>query len=349
MKNICVVTVYNSINSGSYWQAKALGDYLGKSNNVFYLRRSDIDASSHPLKKIRRIVKYLVKFNIKAAVRELKIIRRFSRLGKNFRTIKMGDKAMANIDYVVLGSDTIWNLNSKYFEKNYKKYFGGIFQNKKVITYAPSVANTSVAKFEEKPDIIDMLNRMSNISVRDQKTAEIVKHLTGREPVIVCDPTMLLTKEEYLAQARKRLIKNNFVFLYLFDSLTGSQIKQLQQFAKEKNLEIVSGTKNFKFADRRFVNAPDLFLQNMIDADYVITDTFHGTVFSALLNKNFVVINRKKDKVADLLDKLHLEGQIVGNNDMIAKLQDSINYDKVNRTINKMREVSVNYLRSSIK
>ena len=349
MKNLCIVTVYNSINSGSYWQAKALGEFLGKNNNVIYLKRSDIDASSHPIKKIRRVVRYLVKLNLKGAIREYKTIKRFSKLEKNFPTIQTEDEAMTDIDCVVLGSDTIWNLDDKYFSKNYRKYFGGIFQNKKIITYAPSAANTSIAKFKEKPEIIDMLKNMSNISTRDQKTAEIVKHLTEITPTIVCDPTMLLTKEEYLTHAKKRLIKEKFIFLYLFRTLTESQIQQLRQFANNNNLKIVSGARYLNFADECFVNAPDLFLQNMVDAEYVITDTFHGTLFSAILNKNFAVIDRNKEKVIDLLNQLHLKERIVEDDEIVTKLQNVIGYKKTNKAISKLRETSINYLKNAIK
>ena len=85
-----------------------------------------------------------------------------------------------DIDCFILGSDTIWNLDNKYFASNYKRYFGGIFGDKKVITYVASVGNTPLETFKEYSDIPNMLEKISHISVRDEDTYHIVKNLCNK-------------------------------------------------------------------------------------------------------------------------------------------------------------------------
>ena len=346
MKKICIVTIYNSVNSGSYWQAKALQDYLKENEyDVYFLEVNDIAASSHFLFQFQKFMKRVLTFKFKDAIRYIKICKEFKKLSKDFKTVTLDELYSKNFDYVVLGSDTIWNLDCLLFSKNYKKYFGGIFKNLKTLSYAASSANTTVEKMEKYSDIPDMLNSLYKISVRDNDTLNLISNFTNREISMVCDPTVLLNKDFYNKLQPNRIEQNKYIFLYLFATLSDNQIKELKEFAKENNLKIICGAHYLDFADECIINSPNLFLNYMLNADYVITDTFHGTIFSINLNKEFVSINRNKKKVNDFIKKCSLDERLLNkDSDLVKTLCTKVDYDSVNNYLNTYRENSEKFL-----
>jgi len=344
---VCIVTVYNSINSGSYWQAFSLGKYLKENGHeVYYYKRNNKGASASLCEKMKHIISLLIRFKFKAMVNYLKTIRDFTICNKNFNIIDEGE--IDKIDLFILGSDTIWNLDTKYFTNNRKVYFGGAFQNKKKISYAASVANTKIETLNKYSEIKTYLNDIFKISVRDKHTKEVISNLINKEINIVCDPTLLLTKNEY-----EKLLTNNeeknYIFLYLFKDLNEKHIIEVKKFAKENNLKIISGIKDCKWCDKSIVNAPQNFLNYMYNAQYVITDTFHGTIFAVNLNKNFIAINRNKNKVNEFLNKCNLNDRLISNQDIKQIFDKTIDYSFVNKILDEYRKESIEFLNNSLK
>lgn len=245
-----------------------------------------------------------------------------------------------------MGSDTIWNLDSKYFQDNYKKYFGGIFEEKIVASYAASIANTSFEKISKYEDIPEMLENLKGISVRDQKSLDVISQLTNKKIDIVCDPTVLLCKDDYKKLIKDEPIEKDYIFLYLFDRLNEKQIKRLKEFAQKRNLKIISGNNKLAYCDKEVINLPYNFLKYMYNATYIITDTFHGTVFSSNLEKQFVVINREKQKVNNFLKQIGLERRIIDNSDeRIEMLLEEIDYNECKEKLENIRNSSIRYLK----
>ena len=166
---LCIVTVYNSVNSGSFWQAKILGQILEKmGHEVFYLERK---GGSTTLKyKIKSLLGTIKRRNFKDLINKSKEFYEFDKVTNKFKVIANNENDLKKIDCFILGSDTIWNIDSKYFAQNYKRYFGGLFSDKKVISYAASTGNTTLETIKKYDDIPDMLNKMKYISVRDEDT-----------------------------------------------------------------------------------------------------------------------------------------------------------------------------------
>lgn len=347
---ICIVTVYNTINSGSYWQAKALGMTLEKLGNetVYLKRKNDKNSSSSNLNKTIKLIKILIKCKFKETIITLKTFREFHKSEKNFSIIPNNEKYFKDIDCFILGSDTIWNIDSKFFLKNYKIFFGEIFKGKKVISYAASIGNTSIETIKKYKDIPEMLNNLHSILVRDQETSNMVKKLTNRQAEIVCDPTLLLTKKDY-EKIENIPMENKYIFLYLQKKLTNQQIKELKEFSSKNNLKIVSCGQYDRCADENIVNYPEAFLNYMLYADYIITDTFHGTVFSVNLEKNFIVLNQNKKKVNDFLYRVGLENRLINNDEKItSKFIEKIDYKKSNEKLNEFRKNSYDFLKQAL-
>ena len=344
---ICIVTVYNSINSGSFWQAKALGkvfENLG-AEVVYLKRKNSIDSSSSIINQIIFILKKLLKHGFSEAIKACQMFLDFKKEQASFNILANKDKFFNDIDLFVLGSDTIWNLDSGYFSKNYRIYFGEIFKNKDVISYAASIANTSIETIKKYKDIPTMLDNLKGISVRDENTYKMVKELSQNNVQLVCDPTLLLTKQDYIKLNSTSKEEKKYIFLYLFSRLSNSQVDNIKKFAEKNNLKIIGGTNNEKYCDECIVNNPNNFLNYMIYADYVITDTFHGTIFSTNLEKNFVVINRNKQKVNNFLKMVKLDDRLVNEENISKKFDTSIDYSYCNRKIKEFRKESLKFIK----
>ena len=96
-----------------------------------------------------------------------------------------------------------------------------------------------------------------------------------------------------------------------------------------------------------FLNSPLLknnFLNYIHESSYVITDTFHGTIFSINFNKKFISIDRGKNKVNELLGNCNLIDRLVNNNDISEQLENDIDYGEVNISVEKLRDKSVQFL-----
>ena len=347
---VCIVTVYNSINSGSYWQARTLEIILERLGaEVFFLKRPNTDKSSaSKINQISSIIKRFLKSGVLEAKLQYESFKDFHKCQEVFNVVPNKKERFSNIDLFILGSDTIWNIDNEFFAKNYKMFFGGIFENKDVISYAVSVANTSLDKIKRYKDIPKMLDNMKAISVRDEQTYEIAKKLSKNEIHMVCDPTLLLTRKEY-EKMEKNPKEKNYIFLYLFSKLTVEQEIDIINFAKKRNLTIVNGLNNHKFGDKIVINSPNNFLNHMLYADYVITDTFHGTVFSTNLNKEFVVINRNIKKVNNFLDRVNLDKRLVNGDRKISDIfNEKIDYKVCNYEIENFRNKSIEFIKKYI-
>lgn len=346
---LCIVTVYNSINSGSYWQAKSLGTVLtNMGHEVYYLERKGGTSSFYY--KVKTSLSKLIRGSVVDFVNRIKEFSEFTKSRKDFNVIKNNSIKFGDIDCFILGSDTIWDLDRSHYSRNHKKYFGGVFNGKKVITYAASAGNTPLKSFQNYKDIPEMLNNIEYISVRDNETYKIVKTICNKnkEISLVCDPTLLLDKDEYKNKS-VNIEENKYIFLYLFKGLSKKQNEDLRLFAKDNNLKIISGTMKFSCCDKSIVNSPFTFLNYMVNSEYVVTDTYHGTIFATNLEKNFAVINREKKKVNDFINFINLSDRLVnGNCSIVDILKKKIDYKNVKEKINILKEKSIKYLIDSI-
>lgn len=345
---VCIVTVYNSINSGSYWQAFALGWKLEQlGHKVCYYKREAADGSSNSKKsQVIQMVKTLLKYGAGAAIKYGQMVSEFQKCEKRFSVVD-NDQSLNAIDCFILGSDTIWNLQSEYFKKNYDIFFGRRFLPKRVVSFAASLANTTKEEFASIPELSDIVNHWDAIGVRDTRTKEIISDFSHHNVFLVCDPTLLLDLNDYKRWVHKP-DESKYIFVYAFERLSRNQAEELVSFAKENQLIIINGGARPKpwYCDKTIVNSPDLFLDYMYYAEYVVTDTFHGTAFSINFKKNFAVAYRNKKKVIDLLHQMDLDDRLVTEKDSLVRVlkSDIKNQDK----LTELREASINFLKGAI-
>ena len=289
----------------------------------------------------------MIKYGIEEFILNYNTNKKFKKMQESLNIIKYS-YAMKNIDTFVFGSDTIWNIDSDNLFKLRDIFFGNKFVNKKKISYAASFANAKYEKIQKYPDIKKGLNDFEYISVRDEYSFDIAKKICDKEVEIVCDPTLLLHKEDYNSLININE-KDRYIFVYLFSDLNSEQKTIIKKFAEKNNLKIICGTKKYDWIDKRVSNSPDSFISYMNNADYVITDTFHGTIFSTIFNKNYVVINRNKKKVNDFLNKCKLNNRLIENQYIDKLLSENIDYGKVNEIVDNYRKDSIEFLNNALK
>ena len=346
-QKIGIITVHNNTNYGANLQAFASSAYLDKIGHdaciIDYTLPSHLKHTrlfpwlkcswdGEPNKSISRKLKL-------GAALVLSAPHKYGRL-KNFSSfrrkyIKMSeecksvrDVAKLDLDTVICGSDQIWNPDIT--EGIAPIFFGDIDAVRKRISYAASVGKERYDASDEAK-AIELINKIDYCSVREEQTAEYLSRITGREILTVCDPVFLLDKADYEAITHKRVIKGRYILLY--SVVHNAEMSAVaKKYAEKRGLplvEICSGKD--KGASHRQISSygPIEFLSAFRYADAVITNSFHGTAFSIIFEKNFYAFDNKHrgSRITNLLNKAGLTGRLISGN--IEKEYPDIDYDSV--------------------
>jgi len=341
---IGIVTVYNSYNCGSFLQATSLYKFLEeKGHNVCFIKRPT--NKEHCLyHRILMSVKYALK---KQKLKSKHILSTYFSYKDQLKSFLIED-FNDSIDLYIYGSDTIWNIHDKYFKSEWKRFWGYEIPKRKV-AYAPSVGNTLPQEVSDIPELVNCLLSFSAISVRDKQTMDVVNTLTQKDMDIVqvLDPTMLLDTSYYNKMA-SQCNESNFVLVYAFSDLSLDAVNSIRSFAQKNKKKIIAFGDNFP-ADVNIPFEPSVMLGYYNKADYVFTNTFHGTVFSIIYNKNFASYGRKKIKVTQILDDFGLSQRNVDcNSNLHDVMSSNIDYHVIKQIIAEKRKLSIDYLNSQI-
>ena len=381
MKKIGIVSCYFKNNYGSMLQAYATQkvlDNMGLENETFNIKgnvdfangkkkyyKSQIFNYSFIKSKIGMAwLKVYKKLNKKLgkniAIREKKYeeFRKEINLTKPFHTYKELTENSKNYSSIIVGSDQLWlpvNIVADYYTLNW------VPENVNKVSYATSFGISQVPE-KYKNEYRNFLNRLDYISVREDKGIEIIKTLTNKEVNLVCDPTILLTREEWLQiQEQKPIIKDKYILCYFLGKNIEHR-KFAERLKAKTGFKIVSLNHadeyvkySDKFADETpYDIGPKEFLNLIRNAQYVCTDSFHGTVFSLINNKKFFTFERYSSKngkvstnsrIYSLLGIMNLQNRVLkGNENIDNVLNYEIDFNIVNEKLNEFRENSKKFL-----
>lgn len=261
-----------------------------------------------------------------------------------------------SFDLLICGSDQIWNPNwyHRFFYADYPEI------KTRKISYAPSLGVNSIQN--EKQSLIKRsLSTFESVSVREENGAELLKDLSPVEPIVVLDPTFLLDKSEWnLIASKKRILEGPYVLsMFLTDNLM--HWHAAKEFSRRKNMKhVVIPYCGLSYAqgDVLCANAGIEDLLALIrDAEYVLTDSFHITVFSLIFNRQFFVFRRFLDdnftsqnaRVENLLKNLGLSKRLLPFKAFHITEFDSIDYAKVQKVLSTEICQSKIYLQNAIK
>lgn len=254
-------------------------------------------------------------------------------------------------DIYLTGSDQVWNtthnegLDTHYFFEN--------IQGKK-IAFASSIGKSKLDSQELKW-LKDYTDDYSSILVREASAVEIFKSF-GRHADQVLDPTLLLNREEWLPYASKRMVSKPYLFVYLPYNVADKVLcyKTARKIAKEKNLKVISFSHSFYrdvLADYtfRFIG-PGEVLSLMYYADFIITNSFHGTAFSINLNRQFYTYmpSSFSTRISSLINLCGLQNRVLDKILTDEWKSDEINYEPINEILNRERRESIGLLRNTL-
>lgn len=256
-------------------------------------------------------------------------------------------------DIVVIGSDEVFNFAQQTWFGFSPQLFGHGLNADKVITYAASFGATTVDKMEHlglKDEVSRYLKDLNKISVRDQNSFDVVKSLTGISPLINVDPVLIYDYSKYVPEERH---ERDYIIIYSYPGRINdkNEINAIKEFAKKKGLRLLSIGHYFPWCDEVVVPTPFEVLSYFRDAAYIITDTFHGSVFSIKYNKLFATIVRSmnNNKLTFLLHQFGLENRIVSDLSKLSIVEQTpIDYVPVNAKIETEKEKAIAYLKENI-
>lgn len=343
--NCGIVTVYNSENCGSFLQAFALSKAIeSMGHNAVFVRQAFSDHSASKRNYFKLIVKTALRGNI-AAISRLKLRR--AAFKKAVGKLKVVNNS-AGLDYCILGSDVIWDLTVPFFRNHHSFFWGTQFENAKIVSYAASLGFAREDELAANSFVEDALCGMQSISVRDTKTKQLLENYADKPISLVCDPTYLIERRDYETIASD-FEMTKFVFLYCYGNLDASHCEAIKRFAKAKGLKTVTYGNFNSWCDVSLPYDPLQFLAIYDKADYIITNTFHGTVFSTIYEKRFAVIKNEKNKIIDVLAKCGLSDKMTQEADDVSNIMNSeYNYEKVRENIKEYKERSLQYLKDAL-
>jgi hypothetical protein len=258
-------------------------------------------------------------------------------------------------DAYLSGSDQVWNTQNNNPPEDLKAYYLGFApEGKKRIAYAGSFGKNTFTP-EEETIIKEYIAKYDHISVREDDGLNILHRFGFDNGVQVVDPTLLLRGEDWKKFASvKQSPKPGYVFVYNLNR--NGLIKEVAQaIANEKGLRIINFADTFDFikgAENRFGNTAEDFVNHITYADYVVTDSFHGTAFSLNLNRQVIVVKapRYNSRIESILRVAGLLGtRLVGTvEEGLKALSVPIDYQVVNTRIEVTREKSYEYLKNAL-
>lgn len=265
-----------------------------------------------------------------------------------------------NFNNVVVGSDQVWR---PIYSPNIYNFFLDFTENKdtiKRISYAASFG-TSNWEFsnEETLKCKELINQFDHISVREIGGIDLCDRYLESSATCVLDPTLLLNSNDYIELFDDMKIKRKGIFSYILDKadFKNDIISQLEQFLGCKSF--YNQPKKYFYEDKK--SSPEDYqipkLENWIkafyEAEFIVTDSFHGTVFSIIFNKPFLVLineSRGADRFNSLLGQIGLEDRIYDvNKDLSYYIKNSIDYKVVDEKLCLLKEYSFKFLKDSLK
>jgi hypothetical protein len=331
---VAIITITNGQNYGNRLQNYALQQTLCKLNieaeTIKLLTFREL-----PMWKcktmVKRFVKFVIKYHYERYSGKCYRVRNFREFDNKYIKLskvkisknKIPKDLNSMYGYFICGSDQVFNCNFDTVADNIKNHLASFAYHDKRISYAASFGTDNVAPGYE--DIFAReLNKFKAISVRENSGVDIVRKITGRDDAqVVLDPTMLLTTDEWKSIARKPsyINRNKFIVTYFLGGRSAVMKAYLDRIssifdAKVINLEIDclddTAIENLDV----FASAPDEFVWLIENAECVLTDSFHATVFSILFHKPFCVFDRTefgKDnnmqgRIETLLEMFDLKG-----------------------------------------
>lgn len=350
---IGILSMQRIVNYGSFLQAYSLKKTLENLGHDVVFVDYKVEPEKEKRKKFISMEKIMIHLNHKKSFANKTVkafYKDFERTYFAWLGLKEKENYCENVDILIIGSDEVFRgiKRNEQSNKLCTELFGDYPYAKKVITFAASAGNTTLETMKNEK-IVDQavlaLNHITSFSVRDENTAKIIKALVNENVKYHIDPVFMY---DYIDEMPTQCKYQNYILLYGYNyRFTNQEIKEIKKFAQKRNLKIMTCGTIQKYYDICIAPNPFELLRYVRNAQYVITDTFHGTVFSIKFNKQFVTLLRDTNniKIVDLLTRMKMTSRLCNNIENLEHiLQTGIDYTETNQLIKEYRESAQKYL-----
>lgn len=367
---VCILSMQDVQNYGSLLQALSLKQMLeeiGHSVCFISIKPNEEENELVPatdnfvedmegkgyLARLRKIDRYLIN-----RIRNKKRTQEQFKLLDQFRNEYLPSNDNDTYEYCVIGSDEVFNcmLNSKWGFTS--QLFGNVKQARHVITYAASCGSTTIdtVPIQIKNIIYNSFLNISAFSARDDNTIKFIASLTNNSISKNVDPVIVADFDNYIDGTKlPDDFPKRYCIVYSYPNRFHDQdeITEIKKFAKEHCLTLISLGGYQMWIDKPYALSPFQLLKAFKNADFVITDTFHGTIFSAKYAKKFAVAVRKSNsnKLTDLINTLGIENHRVykvSSESLNKVAQVENDFEHIWQIEQKERDRSLSYLKENI-
>ena len=358
MKKSCILTFHRTLNYGAILQTYALQktlDKLDMPNQILDYRNKRLEQRYVKKTLFSEIKKFSIRdlaFYIlmgRTHNKKLKefqyFANKFLKFSKPLLTKEDLKQISKEYDSFIVGSDQVWNYKITDFDKT---YFLDFIKEAKKNSYSASFGFDKLESHKKEYSIL--LNDFQNISVRELQGVNIVKKLISRKAEIHIDPTLLLNKFEWEKLSNEYKISKKYILVYGING-EKNMINMAKKLAKKNNYKIVVMMYSFKWSPKikyEWSLNPQKFLSLFMNAEYIITNSFHGTAFAINFNKIFFTeLQNNKHKVNsrlfNILTLFNLENRLITKKNL-ENPDTEINYNTTNKILEKERTKSLKYL-----
>lgn len=357
---IGILTFQQSNNYGALLQSYALQKTIRDYGHEVDMIRYNCDYISKPYKlvnlKQKGIGAYI--FGIIGSICYLPRRRKCNEFRQYFNySAKVNRNTIVKLsdqyDTFITGSDQVWNHNLTNYDYTYLLDF--VKDTQKKFSYAASIGVKSIDD-GAKSKYIKLLSSFKKITVREEQGKKLLNTLIDNDINVALDPTLLLKQEDWLKVTNKSNIKENYILVYQlgFSSRMIGFINKLSEREKCKVVYIPFPIGKYVRSKINLTCGPAEWLGLFLDAKYVVTDSFHGTIFSIIFHKKFFTEISDQNlaigsRIEDLLSKVGLIDRLIVKNEGKEELNGNIDFDIVDKILERERRKSILLLEDILK
>lgn len=363
MSKVGIMSMQRIANYGSFLQAyglKSIFEELGcEVAFVDYHPGETLIPADGGTGIKRKINKVVQTFKYSAPLKEkFKFIKYKKNYARKYLPLLGIDESMnysTDYDVLVIGSDEVFNCVQDNTNVGYASdLFGANSKASKLVSYAASFGNTTMDKMKQygiDKEVGDWLTKFDNLSVRDENSAEVVKKITGIIPELNMDPVLMYDYINKCDKIPKIHTEKKYMILYGYSGrFSKDECKVIKKKAEKLGVEIycIGGVQDA--CDVFLDCSPFEVISYFQNAEFVITDTFHGSILSVITHRPFATIVRTEgygnmEKLTDLLKRLNLENRIINDiTEMDSFISRKIDYESVDSIIQEQRVKTYDYL-----
>ena len=254
----------------------------------------------------------------------------------------------------IVGSDQTWSLER--YDK-YAFYFLKFVNHRcKKYSYAPSLGTTCLS--EKHKTVLKMfLPTFDRLSCREKSNSSVLSSMIGKKVNYAIDPTLLLNREFWMGFSKPISLPEQYILAYILGEKE-CIVEFAERLGERRGIPVfyvVTRPKYLKMLNRLEALSPEEWVYAVNNASCIVTDSFHGSLFSINLNRDFYTFTKRSrerndfndnDRIAEVLSTFDLMSRFVEDDKVDIVLQNDcpVDYDDVNRLITEQRKDSLDYL-----